>query len=132
MPRGSNHQRPYAGEFRREAVQLYRRSGRPLKEIADDLGVSSESLRVCRRPSGSCLRRRGDLLAVSLRRRGELIGGCCRPVEHAQPGPAHTSDAKRLRCLLALFGSARARANREGLGAQARGRLLTRPCAVSG
>ena len=46
MPRGSNHQRPYPPEFRREAVALYRSSGRPLKEIAHDLGVSSESLRI--------------------------------------------------------------------------------------
>jgi transposase len=46
MPRGSNHQRPYPSEFRREAVALYRRSGRPLREIAHDLGVSSESLRI--------------------------------------------------------------------------------------
>jgi transposase-like protein len=46
MPRGSNHQRPYPPEFRREAVELYRRAGRSLSEIAADLGVSSESLRV--------------------------------------------------------------------------------------
>ena len=46
MPRGSNFQRPYPPEFRREAVALYRSSGRPLKEIAHDLGVSSESLRI--------------------------------------------------------------------------------------
>lgn len=46
MPRGSNHQKPYPPEFRREAVALYRSSGRPLKEIAHDLGVSSESLRI--------------------------------------------------------------------------------------
>lgn len=46
MPRGSNHQRPYPPEFRREAVELYRRAGRSLNEIAADLGVSSESLRV--------------------------------------------------------------------------------------
>jgi transposase len=46
MPRGSNFQRPYAPEFRREAVALYRRSGRPLKEIASDLGVSTETLRI--------------------------------------------------------------------------------------
>jgi transposase-like protein len=46
MPRGSNHQRPYPPEFRREAVALYRRGGRSLKEIAHDLGVSSESLRL--------------------------------------------------------------------------------------
>jgi transposase len=46
MPRGSNFQRPYPPEFRREAVALYRGSGQPLREIAHDLGVSSESLRL--------------------------------------------------------------------------------------
>jgi transposase len=46
MPRGSNFQRPYPPEFRREAVALYRRSGRPLKEIASDLGVLTETLRI--------------------------------------------------------------------------------------
>src|SRR6266487_3226831 len=46
MPRGSNFKKPYPPEFRREAVALYRRSGRPLREIAHDLGVSSESLRL--------------------------------------------------------------------------------------
>jgi transposase len=46
MPRGSNFQKPYPPEFRREAVALYRSSGRSLKEIAHDLGVSSESLRI--------------------------------------------------------------------------------------
>jgi transposase len=46
MPRGSNFKRPYPPEFRREAVELYRRSGRPLREIAVDLGVSTESLRM--------------------------------------------------------------------------------------
>jgi len=46
MPRGSNFQKPYPPEFRREAVALYRRSGRPLTEIASDLGVSTETLRI--------------------------------------------------------------------------------------
>ncbi len=46
MPTGSNYQRPYPPEFRRKAVALYRLSGRPLREIAHDLGVSSESLRL--------------------------------------------------------------------------------------
>ena len=46
MPRGSNFQKPYPPECRREAVALYRSSGRPLKEIAHVLGVSSESLRI--------------------------------------------------------------------------------------
>jgi transposase-like protein len=43
---GSNFQKPYPPEFRREAVALDRRSGRSLREIAHDLGVSSESLRL--------------------------------------------------------------------------------------
>ncbi len=46
MPRGSNHQKPYPPEFRREAVALYRSSAHSLKEIASDLGVSSESPRI--------------------------------------------------------------------------------------
>jgi transposase len=52
MPRGSNFKRPYSPEFRREAVELYRRSGRPLAEIARDLGVATESLRVWARQAG--------------------------------------------------------------------------------
>jgi len=36
---------PYAPEFRAEAVRLARSSGRPLREIASDLGCSLESLR---------------------------------------------------------------------------------------
>jgi transposase len=36
---------PYAPEFRAEAVRLARTSGRPLSEIARDLGCSLESLR---------------------------------------------------------------------------------------
>lgn len=36
----------YPSEFKAEAVRLYRNSGRSLKEIAGDLGVSTNSLRV--------------------------------------------------------------------------------------
>src|SRR5436305_12484444 len=36
---------PYAEAFRRDAVTLYRSSGKRLEEIAADLGVSRESLR---------------------------------------------------------------------------------------
>ena len=46
MPRGSNFQKPYPPEFRREAVALYRRGGGTLREVGHDLGVSSESLRM--------------------------------------------------------------------------------------
>jgi transposase len=45
MPRGSNFRGPYPPEFRREAVALYGSSGRSLREVVADLGVSSESLR---------------------------------------------------------------------------------------
>ena len=45
MPRGSNFQKPYPPEFRREAVELVR-VGRSLNEIAVDLGVSTETLRM--------------------------------------------------------------------------------------
>lgn len=46
MPRGSIFRRPYPPEFRREAVELYKRAGKPLREIAVDLGVSTETLRI--------------------------------------------------------------------------------------
>ena len=36
---------PYPEQFRREAVELVRKSGRPVKEIAGDLGVTEQSLR---------------------------------------------------------------------------------------
>jgi transposase len=46
MPRGSNFQKPYPPEFRREAVELYRSGGRSLNEVAAGLGVSTETLRI--------------------------------------------------------------------------------------
>jgi transposase len=38
-------QRPYPAEFRREAVRLVLSSGRPYRQVAEELGVSGESLR---------------------------------------------------------------------------------------
>ena len=37
--------RAYPPEFRREAVELYRSSGKSLRTIAEELGISIESLR---------------------------------------------------------------------------------------
>ena len=39
-------QRPYPAEFRREAVGLVKVSGRSVREVAGELGVSYESLRI--------------------------------------------------------------------------------------
>jgi transposase len=44
MPR--RFQRPYPPEFRREAVGLVRATGRSVREVAGELGVSYESLRI--------------------------------------------------------------------------------------
>jgi transposase len=36
---------PYPPEFRAEAVRLVRESGKLIREVADDLGVSEQTLR---------------------------------------------------------------------------------------
>jgi len=41
MPRSKP---PYPPEFRREAVELARTSGKPIAQVARDLGVSSQTL----------------------------------------------------------------------------------------
>ncbi|MDP9294292.1 MAG: transposase [Actinomycetota bacterium] len=42
---GNRGRRPYPPEFRREAVELYRRSDKSLQVIAEELGIATESLR---------------------------------------------------------------------------------------
>jgi transposase len=37
--------KPYPDQFKREAVELVRISGRPIRQIADELGVADQTLR---------------------------------------------------------------------------------------
>lgn len=48
MGRPLSPKRPYPEEFKREALELLRSSGRPMAQVARELGVSSESLRLWR------------------------------------------------------------------------------------
>ena len=52
MPRGVHGKKPYPPEFRAEAVRLYRSSGKSMRALAADLGVSDESLRHWVKQSG--------------------------------------------------------------------------------
>jgi transposase len=46
MRKASKHVQPYPPEFRAEAIRLVRTSGKPRSEIARDLGLTSETLRL--------------------------------------------------------------------------------------
>jgi transposase len=46
MAKPSKHVQPYAPEFRAEAIRMARTSGKSHREIADDLGTTSETLRL--------------------------------------------------------------------------------------
>jgi transposase-like protein len=72
MPRGSNFQRPYPPEFRREAVQLAKTSGRPVSELADELGISHETLRIWLRQSDVDAGKREGLTTEERRELREL------------------------------------------------------------
>src|SRR3954467_4491171 len=51
---------PYSEEFRREAVRLLRSSGRPIPQLAQELGVSPQSLRNWSKQAGLDAGERSD------------------------------------------------------------------------
>jgi transposase len=46
MARASRHVQPYPEAFRAEAIRLARSSGKPHRQIAEDLGITGETLRL--------------------------------------------------------------------------------------
>jgi transposase len=62
---------PYPPEFRRQAVELIR-SGTPLKQVAEELGVSEQTLRNRRRQGDIDAGRTEGLTRMSAR----SCGGC--------------------------------------------------------
>jgi transposase len=46
MAKTSRHVQPYSPEFRAEAIRLARTSGKSHRQIAEDLGMTSETLRL--------------------------------------------------------------------------------------
>jgi len=81
---------PYSEEFRREAVDLLVSSGRSLKAVAEDLGISSNSLRIWKqmRLGGSAgsfpgpRERAGDTIGADPERMAEEIRRLRRENEH--------------------------------------------------
>src|SRR6266581_3636694 len=91
MARGSNFHKPYPPEFRREAVELVRRSGRPLREVAiSDLDRDAADVgapgRRRRRPAGGADERGAD--------------GAARAAPEGEDARAGTRDLEKSRGLL--------------------------------
>jgi transposase len=77
---GKRGPKAYSDDFRREAVRLVRESGRTRPEVAAELGISAEALRVWERQFGPAemTKGRGRVLALEeenrrLRRENERL-----------------------------------------------------------
>jgi len=66
---------PFPPEFRREAVKLMRDSDKPLSQLANDLGVSQQTLRTWRRQEQVDVGERGHV-AVPLAQAGDVDRRC--------------------------------------------------------
>ena len=56
---GKRGPKAYSDEFRREAVRVFRESGRSVPEVAAELGISPDTLRVWDREFGPAATARG-------------------------------------------------------------------------
>jgi transposase len=63
---GKRGPKAYTDDFRREAVRLLRESGRPAPEVAAELGLNAETLRIWERQFGPAetMKGRGRILAL--------------------------------------------------------------------
>jgi transposase len=77
MPRKPKYRRPYPLESRREAVALYARTDRTLGEVAADLGVSRDSLRLWVQQAQIERGERDGLTGDEREEPRECGGGCC-------------------------------------------------------
>jgi len=64
MAKPSKHIQPYAPEFRAEAIRLARTSGKSHRQIAEDLGMTSETLRLWLKQADLDAGKRHDGLTV--------------------------------------------------------------------
>ncbi|MEU3142932.1 MULTISPECIES: transposase [unclassified Streptomyces] len=102
---GSKYTKRYSDEYKGDAIDLVRSSGRTVTEVARELGVSSESLRGCDRHRGRSLAAVGAAVQLPFRVTGDgglhrasadtetgLIAAVIRPLGVITP-PRHDSGA---------------------------------------
>ena len=66
---GNRGRRPYPPEFKREAVELYRRSDKSIAVVASELGIATESLRAWNKQHAV---ERGERVGLTTAEREEL------------------------------------------------------------
>ena len=78
--------RSFTDEFKREAVALLASSGRPVMQIAEELGIQPSMLRNWRTALSGCLRGRRGAPTRKRRPRRLAVPATSRPRSHASGG----------------------------------------------